>query len=142
MNIAYRNDFYGWTQEQAALLKAGRLDRLDIEHLIEELESMGARERRELGNRLAVLLMHLLKWQFQPERRGRSWSLTIKIQRLDIRALLKQNPGIGPDIPEILADAYAKARLLAARQTGLDEAAFPEQCGWPIESVLSDEFLP
>jgi len=79
--ISYEQDFYGWTQEQAALLRAGRLTDLDIENLIEEVETMGRSEKRELESRLTVLLLHLLKWKYQPNRRGRSWNLTIKGHR-------------------------------------------------------------
>ncbi|WP_338070450.1 DUF29 domain-containing protein [Bathymodiolus platifrons methanotrophic gill symbiont] len=76
--INYNTDFYGWTQEQAALLKAGRLSDLDIDNLLEEVETMGRSEKRELDSRLTVLLIHLLKWQYQPVRRGRSGQLTIR----------------------------------------------------------------
>jgi hypothetical protein len=138
----HHDDFYGWTQEQARLLKTGQFQQLDIEHLVEELECMGARERRELANRLAVLLAHLLKWQYQPERRGRSWMFTIKTQRFDARTVLQQNPGIRPLLPEILENAYYKARLSAAKQTGREETAFPNVCPWSVAEILEDGFWP
>ena len=135
-------DFYTWTHQQADLLREGRFNELDANHLIEELESMGARERRELGNRLAILLAHLLKWQFQPERSGNSWRRTIKIQRIDINELLADNPGLTSELDEILTKAYQKARLLAADETQLDEAAFPIESPFKLREVLDLEFLP
>ena len=80
----YEHDFYDWANTQAALLRSGKLEAADIENIAEEIESMGKGERRELENRLVVLLLHLLKWQFQPERRGKSWRATIRIQRRDL----------------------------------------------------------
>ncbi len=138
----YQNDFYGWTKEQSKLLKAGQFECVDVEHLVEELESMGASERRELGNCLAVLMAHLLKWQFQPERRGRSWQLTVKEQRNRIQRVLRQNPSLRPSLPEIVADVYSDARLMAARETDRDETAFPSDCPWPKEDILHEEFWP
>jgi hypothetical protein len=104
----HHQDFYTWTHQQAELLRAGRFNELDTEHLIEELASMGARERRELGNRLAVLLAHLLKWQYQPERRDSSWQRTLKIQRIEINDLLADNPGLKKELEDIFAKAYQK----------------------------------
>ncbi|CAK0757168.1 DUF29 domain-containing protein [Gammaproteobacteria bacterium] len=138
----HETDFYSWTQEQAALLKQGRYMEADYEHLIEELESMGASERRELTNRLAVLLAHLLKWQNQPERRGNSWRFTIKEQRQKVTRVLRQNPGLKPAIGEHLADGYSDAILIAARETNKELEAFPAECPWAVLQVLSDSFWP
>lgn len=135
-------DFYTWTHRQAELLREGRFDELDAEHLIEELESMGARERRELTNRLAVLLAHLLKWQYQPERRGSSWRRTIKIQRIEVNDLLADNPGLKSEMAEIFAKAYAKARVLATDETRFDERVFPVGPGFTLDEALNPEFLP
>ena len=88
----YDQDFYQWTQEQAGLLKIGALSQLDVENLIEEIESMGKSQKKELISRLTVLIAHLLKWDYQPERRGRSWELTIKAQRVQIRRHISENP--------------------------------------------------
>ena len=140
--ILHERDFYTWTHRQADLLREGRFNELDITHLIEELESMGARERRELGNRLAVLLAHLLKWQCQPERRGNSWKRTLKIQRIEINDLLADNPGLKSELNEIFAKAYQKARVLAADETSLDEAAFPGEAPFALQATLDLEFLP
>jgi hypothetical protein len=100
--INYNQDFYGWTQEQASLLKAGRLNELDIINLIEEVETMGRSEKRELQSRLTVLLMHLLKWKHQSNRRGRSWTLTIIGQRLRLASVIKDNPGLKAQLPDLI----------------------------------------
>lgn len=138
----YDTDFYTWTQEQVALLQQGRWMEADLEHLIEELEAMGASERRELINRLAILLTHLLKWEYQPERRGRSWEATIKIQRLDARTLLRQNPSLKALLSEYFEQAYYKARLAAMGETNLPMETFPTECPWNLEQIMSDDFCP
>lgn len=140
--LLHEQDFYTWTHQQAELLREGRFDELDTEHLIEELESMGAREQRELGNRLAVLLAHLLKWQCQPERRGNSWRRTLKIQRIEINDLLSDNPGLKSELTEIFAKAYQKARVLAADERRFDESAFPVEPPFALREVLDLEFFP
>ena len=138
----YQSDYYTWVREQADALREGRFDALDPEHLIEELEAMGARERRELANRLKVLLTHLLKWQFQPGRRGASWARTIRVQRMDLSDLLNDEPGLAPEIPRSFDKAYSKARLLAANETGMEEATFPKQSPYSIEQTMADDYLP
>lgn len=88
----YEQDFYAWLQQQAALLQAGRLTELDINHLIEEIDSMGISERRELYSRMKVLLQHLLKWEYQPELRSNSWANTLDEQRSSLELLLRHSP--------------------------------------------------
>jgi hypothetical protein len=134
----YEQDFYQWTQEQAALLKAGALSQLDVENLIEEVETMGRSEKRELVSRLAVLLAHLLKWDFQPERRGKSWENTIKIQRIDIQEVLDDSPGLKHQLKESVLTAYKKAVLLASDETGMSESEFPETCPYSIEEIIGE----
>ncbi len=140
--ISYEQDFYGWTQEQAALLRAGRLTDLDIENLIEEVETMGRSEKRELESRLTVLLLHLLKWKYQPNRRGRSWNLTIKGQRIEYINVLSDNPGLKPHLHDILTNAYKLALVKASNETGLDENVFPELCPWSMAQVIQHDFYP
>jgi len=101
----YERDFYAWTQEQAALLRSGQLERLDRVHLAEEIEALGRQERRELVNRLGILLGHLLKWQFQPHLRGKSWRATLSEQRRQIQRLLKESPSLKPELAAALAEA-------------------------------------
>jgi hypothetical protein len=138
----HESDFYAWTQQQISLIKSGRLADVDFEHLIEEIESMGASERRELINRLAVLLAHLLKWHYQPSFRGRSWQLTIKEQRRQLQRLLEDNPSLQARLGEFIADAYLDSILLAARETGLEESSFPAQCPYVQDDLLNAEFYP
>lgn len=140
--INYHTDFYGWTQEQAAFLKAGKLAELDIENLIEEVETMGRSEKRELDSRLTVLLIHLLKWQYQPVRRGRSWQLTIKGQRINFSETLEENPSLKPQFETILKKAYAKSIIKASQETALDEKVFPSVCPWTYSQILDDNFYP
>jgi len=135
-------DFYAWTHEQAELLRQGRLSELDTDHLIEELDSMGARERRELETRLSILLQHLLKWRYQPERRGSSWLRTIKIQRIDAQRVLEDNPGLKATLSDLFDSAYDRARILATDETGLDEEDFPDKLPFRIEDVLNADYLP
>jgi hypothetical protein len=140
--ISYDTDFYGWTQEQAALLKAGRLSDLDIENLIEEVETMGRSEKRALRSRLSVLLLHLLKWHFQPLRRGNSWRYTIIEQRIQFKSVLNDNPGLKPDFQNILIDAYDYAVVKATHETGLRFDIFPILCPWTIEQLIDKEYFP
>jgi hypothetical protein len=137
---SYEHDFYAWTQEQSKHLRTGQLQLIDIKHLAEEIDDMGRAERRELESRLEVLLMHLLKWQFQPSRRSRSWQLTIKEQRLRLQKHLKQNPSLKAAIVDVFEDAYQLAVISAEKETGLD--IFPDICPYADQQVLLDGFLP
>src|SRR5579859_7368728 len=103
---------------------------------------MARREARELEGRLEVLLAHLLKWAYEPEGRSKSWRLTLREQRLQVRKLLRHNPGLKSKIAEILRDAYEGARLQAAKETPLDEDDFPVECPWTFERSIEDGFLP
>lgn len=138
----YETDFYAWANEQARLLRAGRVSEADIENIAEEIESMGRSEKRELVNRLAVLLTHLLKWQFQPGLRGASWRLTVVEQRVRLAEHLKDNPSLKTIFPEALATAHRLALLAAQRETGLPKNAFPPVCLYAPEQVLDEGFLP
>jgi predicted nucleic acid-binding Zn-ribbon protein len=138
----YDRDFYAWANEQAALLRAGKLDAADIAHIAEEIESMGKTEKRELISRLVVLLLHLLKWQFQPERRGASWEATIRNQRLDIDEHLADNPSLKAKLPEAIQAAYERARNSATAETGLARSTFPTACPWGFDAIINAEFWP
>jgi len=139
MSDLYDHDFFAWANEQAALLRAGRLPDADIANIAEEIESMGRSERNQLTNRLAALLAHLLKWQFQPGLRGNSWRLTIREQRRRADRVLDQNPSLRPALPAILAEAYGDAMLIAERETGLPEDTFPTDCPWTFDQAMQDE---
>ena len=138
----YDRDFYAWANEQAALLRAGRLSEADIQHVAEEIETMGKTEKRELVSRLKVLLMHLLKWQFQPGGRSTSWRLTIAEQRREVVDHLADNPSLKAKLPEAMESAYGGAILAAARETNLDLITFPSACPWSFEQILDAEFWP
>jgi Domain of unknown function DUF29 len=135
----YERDFYAWANEQAALLRAGKFSAADIANIAEEIESMARAERNELTNRLAVLLAHLPKWDLQPERRGRSWVLTIRGQRRQVARNIKQNPSLRPQLGEITADAYGDAVLAVLRETDLSEEAFPAECRWTFDQAVNGE---
>jgi hypothetical protein len=138
----YEADFYAWANQQAALLRAGDLTAADIEQIAEEIESMGRSEKRELLSRLAVLLMHLLKWQHQLTLRGNSWRATIKVQRRELERHLADNPSLKARLPELIATAYEDATLLAARETGLAESVFSASCPWSFQEMMDDGFWP
>ncbi len=138
----YDTDFYAWANTQAALLRSGRLAGADVEHIASEIESMGRSEKRELLSRLALLLMHLLKWQVQPTLRDNAWRATIKGQRREIARHLADNPSLSARLPEVLADAYGDAVLLAARESGLAESAFPVANPWTLGEIMDDGFWP
>lgn len=140
-------DYYAWTQETIEKLRQGRLNEVNTEVLIEELEDMGRSERRGIESRLSVLLMHLLKWQYQSDRRGHghSWRATIKEQRLRVKRLLRDNPSLQSQFPIINAEAYESAVLKAVAETNKPETTFPgtfEQTGWTLEQVLDMGFYP
>ena len=138
----YDQDFYAWASEQAALLRAGKLSAADIDHIAEEIESMGKTEKRELVNRLTVLLTHLLKWRYQPGLRGNSWRLTIKEQRLKLSDHLDDNPSLKSVLPAALNNAYRLALVEAERETGLDERTFPAECPWSFETMMDATHWP
>lgn len=140
---AYDKDLNAWAREQARLLRAGRFEMLDIEHIAREIEDVGKREQRELASSLAVLLAHLLKWQHQPERRGASGEKTIKAQRKEIAYALDESPSLAPKLqePRWLDMVWARAVAQAVGETGLD--CFPEECPWAIQGeVLAQSWLP
>jgi hypothetical protein len=136
----YESDFYAWTQEQLQFLRTGELGKVDLQNLTEEIADMGRSEKRELESLLEVLLMHLLKWQFQPSFRSKSWQLTIKEQRLRLQKHLKQNPSLKSALPEILPEAYQLSVISGERETGLN--LFPEICPYSFEQIFSEGFLP
>ena len=138
----YERDFFAWTQQQARLIKEKDFTKLDLIHLQEELYLMGVSERRELNHRLEVLLMHLLKWKYQPSRQCKSWERPIKIQRLDLIDHLEQNPSLKAQIQDYITKVYEKSLILAAEETGLEEKSFPEKCEWTIEQILNNQFFP
>ncbi|MEQ9235681.1 DUF29 domain-containing protein [Coleofasciculus sp. E2-BRE-01] len=138
----YETDFYAWTQEQASLLRQQQWSQLDLGNLIEEIESLGKQQRQELRNRLTVLIGHLLKWEYQPQRRSRSWLATIRVQRRDTLELLKDNPSLKPYLEDALVLAYENGRDLAMGETDLPEQTFSQTCPYSLAEILEDSFYP
>ncbi len=138
----YEQDFYGWTQQQAKLLREGTLNQLDLVNLAEEIESLGKQQRQELRNRFGILLGHLLKWQFQPNKRSKSWFVTLREQRREIGYLLTENPSLKPYISEALQKGYQSGIDLAVRETSLTDQDFPTECPYTLEEVLDTGFFP
>jgi Domain of unknown function DUF29 len=138
----YDEDFYAWTQQQAALLRAEKFQDLDIMNLAEELESLGARDHRELRRRLQRLVTHLLKWRYQPARRqtGHSWRATIRTQRQEIAEILEQSPSLRRAVPEALSARYALAREHASAQTRLPLGTAPGR--WSRSSMTRSGLSP
>ena len=138
----YATDFHAWTQQQAALLSAEAWEHIDKLNLVEELESLGRQQRQELQNRLSILLAHLLKWEYQSQKRSRSWLATIRVQRRDLLRLLKENPSLKPYLEEAIAHAYANAKDLAIGETNLPSTTFPEQSPYPWREATNEQFYP
>jgi hypothetical protein len=137
---AYDRDFYSWSLEQARLVREGRWNAVDRDNVAEEIESLGREQFNKLESALRVLMLHMLKWDHQPAQRSRSWALSIKAQRIELDDVLGDNPGLKPRIGEAIARGYRKARLEAARDTGLDEKQFPERSPYSWDDIVSREF--
>lgn len=142
LNILYETDFHGWLHRQAELLQARNFERLDLPNLIEEIETMGNSKKHELEHRLTILLMHLLKFQMQPDRITRSWISTIFEQRDRIEKRLSQMPSLRPMLDGAVNDAYKYARRKAARETGLPLSHFPSTVPYTMKQILDNNFLP
>ncbi len=138
----YEEDFYAWTVQTAALIRQGNWAAIDRENLAEEIESMGRSEKRELISRLAVLIMHLLKWQFQPSKRSTSWEGTIIEQRKQLKLLLADNPSLKYAADDRVIDAYDIAIYAAMRETRLKKSTFPSQCPYTFSQVLAENYWP
>ena len=142
MNTAYEKDVIAWANEQAAFIRAGNWSALDLEHLAEEIEDVGKSEKRELSSRMAVLLAHLLKWQYQPEKRGRSWTNTIHTQRKQIELALEETSSLKASLsdPKWQLSAWLDARTQSERETGIED--LPMTCPWTMDQVLTPDWLP
>jgi len=135
----YDRDLYSWAVEQAALLRAGRLAEVDALNLAEEIDDVGNEQCDKLESALRLILLHLLKWDYQPKRRSRSWWLSIQVQRNKVSKVLRKNPGLKPHINEAVAEGYADARLQAAVQTHLDDEKFPPRCPYSWNEIMDRE---
>ncbi|MGF2038001.1 MAG: DUF29 domain-containing protein [Nostoc sp. CmiVER01] len=138
----YETDFYAWTQEQVTLLRNEQWSQIDLQNLIEEIQSLGKQQRQKLRNRMSVLIGHLLIWQYQSGRRSRSWLATLRIQRLDIAELLEDNPSLKPYLEEALSKAYVKGVELAVGETDLPKRTFPVECPYSLVEIVDYDFYP
>jgi Domain of unknown function DUF29 len=139
-SLQYDQDFNLWIDQTVALLKEGRFEELDLENLIDELESMSKRDRREVLSRLKIVLMHLLKWKYQPDQRSGSWESSIRNNRDEIAQILMDSPSLKFYPQDVLEQAYAIARKNAASETDLSLTVFPEICPFSGEEVLDEDF--
>jgi len=140
--IEYEQDFYSWLCHNISLLREGRLSEADVENIAEELDGMSKSQQRELISRLKILFIHLLKWQFQPDRRSNSWKGTIVEQRSQIRQLLKISPSLKNRIDEKIVDAYTDAVEYASLETGIPQSDFPQTCPYFFEQAVDKNFYP
>ena len=135
-------DISAWAQKTASLLKRGRFGEIDVEHLVEELESMGRRDRQELVSRLKILLAPLLKWQYQPTHGSSAWRGSILEQRLRIRELLSDVPSLKPFLDQAIDQAYPDGKTLAAKETGLSATQFPIKQPYRLDALREDDWWP
>jgi len=138
----YEQDFDVWIQQHINLLKQGRLEEIDIKHLIEELEDMGKSNIRELESRFVILIAHLLKWQFQSKQQSNSWRGSIDEQRIQIARLQRKVPSLKRELQNAITDAYADAVKLAMKETKLSGIIFPDDCPYTIKQLLDEDFYP
>ena len=138
----YERDYFAWIEITLGQLQKQNYDGVDWDNLIEEIEGMGRREKRRLKNNLVVVLLHLLKWQYQSNRRSKSWASSIVEHRGRIQDDLADSPSLKPYLDEIYESAYARALKRAALETGLPETEFPADCSYAIAQILDDDFLP
>jgi hypothetical protein len=138
----YERDFYAWSHEQAALLRAGKIDIADVGNIAEEIESLVRCEKRELVDCLAALLSRLLRWHYQPGFYGTVWRSMITEQRYRLDQHLLDNPSLKLQIEAFVHDAYHVARLMAEREAGLAEDTFPETCPFTFDQAMAEDFPP
>jgi hypothetical protein len=138
----YELDFFEWTQRNAELLKQGCLESADIPHIAEELADMGQRDRREVRSYLTRLMMHLLKWQFQPGQRSGSWAVSIDDSRDELGYIFEQSPSLRLFSTQAVTGLYPAARRKASRETGLPQSAFPTECPYSLDQLLDYDFPP
>jgi len=141
-NQLYEQDFYLWIETTAQQLKEGRFSELDLDNLIEEIETMGRNQKDALESNLIIILVHLLKWQYQPNKRSRSWESSIFEHRRRIKKAFKNSPSLKPYFREVFNECYQDARKQASIETGLSLKVFPLESPFNIDEVLDEDFLP
>lgn len=138
----YEDDLVAWMENQIGLLREHKFEQLDLENLLEELEGMVRHERRGLRSRVELVLLHLLKHQFQRSRRSRSWLLTLDEQRSQMADRIADSPSLRRELPGYLESRYPRVARRASLQTGLPLSAFPASCPFTVEQLLDEDFLP
>ena len=142
----YHHDFYAWVGTQVDALRGRRFDELDLENLLEEVHDLAASLQRELRNRFRIVLVHLLKWQFQPSKHSTSWRVTLLEQRYQLAELLEQNPSLSRQVPDLLEKVYPSACKRAGLEMKLAkinaQSILPARCPWTPAQILDDDFLP
>lgn len=138
----HEKDLYGWAIHTAELLRGKKMDEVDFDSIIEEIEALGRSEKYELMSRLSLILSNLLKWQYQPQERTSNWDLTIREQRMMVQIILKDNLSLEKKLGEILDDAYYIAKLKAVKETSLSEKTFPDKCPYTSDEIIRNEFYP
>lgn len=138
----YETDFNLWIEQTVNQLQNGKIQDLDLENLIEEIQAMGRSDKREIKTRLIVLIMHLLKWKYQPKKQSTSWIATINEQRRQIKVVLKDSPSLKPYIQNEMDDCYQDARKDAEKETKLSIKNFPIECPFTLEQILDPDYFP
>lgn len=142
MSGSYTTDFNLWIEQTAQLLRSHHWHEIDIEHLIEEVEGLGKSERRGIASQVTRLLLHLLKWQYQPQRRSDSWLDSITDSRTQIELTILDSPSLKSYPTEQVKESYQRARRQAAKQMSILVSVFPEECPYSLELVLDEDWLP
>lgn len=140
--VRYEEDYVAWAAETAQLLLERRFDEIDIDSLAEEVDAIAGTDRRELRSRVTVVLLHLLKWKYQPEKRSGSWESTLDTQRTELGYLLQQSPSLKREVAEAVKIAYPNAVGGAAKGTGLRVTTFPSDCPFSPQQILDPTYLP
>ncbi len=139
--LLYEQDYYQWLTQTTKLLKEKKFTQLDLENLIEEIESLGKSEKRAIESNLIVVILHLLKWRYQPQKHSNSWKSSIREHRRRIQRLLTDSPSLKNYLAEIFATCYLAAKKQASDETGLSVVAFPEECPFSLTESLNEDFL-
>lgn len=142
MHPKYNEDFYEWTTHTVDLLKNRKMDEVDYDNIIEEIESLGRSEKRQLTRCFTELITHLLMWQYEPQLRTRSRSGAIAFERINIEATLEDSPSLKAKIPEVISTSFLRSKALIKRDTEIDLKVLPKECAYSFEELLEEEFYP
>ena len=139
-HASYEGDYYSWALEQAELLRSGRVGDADLQNVAEELTDLGREQFNKLVSAYRVLLLHMLKWDFQPKKRTSSWAISIAVQRDEATQVLADNPGLKSRVEEAIERAFRRARLEAASETGLKPSALPVAIPYTLDEMMARDF--